>query len=344
MYLKVQYNNSIKNYNLTNEYNKPYIKISNSILPLTTNTTNGIHLNIQANNTTYRPLEYNSMSTSDTYYTSAVNSNGLSSTTALTRSSTYDTQYYTRSSTSSTVYYTRSSTSGTNYLTGSISHQMSCYGEQSMIYTINGGQYYTVTQYVTQSFSITRISGSMTAVSYEAANRNTYTRYSLGLSYTPYPKRTISSTNSAGGSSVTNSRTYDEIVTSWTIQNYEIITRANAQGYPSVATWGFYIPSANTYGVTGSVNQTCSYETVSYSYYTGWDGGWQKTLCTHIYKLDLRTSIVSTTGTQYLTRSSTSATSYLTRSSTYSTVYLTRSSTSGYSGVSSSSSQSSGWL
>ena len=51
-----------------------------------------------------------------------------------------------------------------------------------------------------------------------------------------------------------------------------------------------------------------------------------------------------TTGTSYLTRSSTSATSYLTRSSTSRTEYETRESTSGYSGVSSSSSQSSGWL
>lgn len=65
-------------------------------------------------------------------------------------------------------------------------------------------------------------------------------------------------------------------------------------------------------------------------------------------------AITQTTGTSYLTRSSTSSTVYYTRSSTYdtvyytrsstySTVYHTRSSTSGYSGVSSSSSETSGW-
>ena len=31
MYLKVQYNNSIKNYTLTDNYNKPYIKVNGSI-------------------------------------------------------------------------------------------------------------------------------------------------------------------------------------------------------------------------------------------------------------------------------------------------------------------------
>ena len=51
----------------------------------------------------------------------------------------------------------------------------------------------------------------------------------------------------------------------------------------------------------------------------------------------------STSSTIYYTRSSTYDTIYYTRSSTYSTVYHTRSSTSGYSGVSSSSSETSGW-
>ena len=68
------------------------------------------------------------------------------------------------------------------------------------------------------------------------------------------------------------------------------------------------------------------------------------------YSMQTGTTILSfghatkTTATSYLTRSSTSATSYLTRSSTSRTEYKTRVSTSGYSGVSSSSSQSSGWL
>ena len=67
------------------------------------------------------------------------------------------------------------------------------------------------------------------------------------------------------------------------------------------------------------------------------------------YYMETGTSILSfghatkTTGTSYLTRSSTYDTIYHTRSSTYSTVYHTRSSTSGYSGVSSSSSETSGW-
>ena len=162
MYLKVQYNNSIKQYTLTNNYNKPYIKVSNSILPLTTNTTQGLCIKINHNNTTYRPLEYNSMSTSATYYTSGINSNGLSSTTALTRSSTSQTIYHTCSSTSSTSYLTRSSTSGTSYLTqlSSLPSILMRYESTSINYSnnqsmiVSGSMAYDVTSYQQAGYNV----------------------------------------------------------------------------------------------------------------------------------------------------------------------------------------------
>ena len=150
-----------------------------------------------------------------------------------------------------------------------------------------------------------------------------------------------------GSNTISDSRTYSVSVTNWTVQNYEVVNRANVNGFPSNHVWGdyiFYVGAANSFGVTGVVNQSYSQLTCTYSYYTGWDGGYQRTLATQIHRLDLRSSTISTTGTLYLTRSSTSATSYLTRSSTSRTEYKTRESTSGYSGISSSSSQSSGWL
>ena len=88
MYLKIKDNNQTKQYTLTSSFQKPYMVVkhesTSSVLPLTTNTTSGMHLKVKANNTTYRPMEFTSASGSGTYYTSQVNSDGLSSVTALT--------------------------------------------------------------------------------------------------------------------------------------------------------------------------------------------------------------------------------------------------------------------
>lgn len=127
MDLKVSNSVTTKTYALTNVAPaKPYLNVSNSFLPITTNTTSGLKLKVTKNNNTYRALEYGTVSSSDTFYTSANVSDGLSSTTGLTRASTSGTTYLTRASTSgtnygtrastsNTVYGTRASTSGTNY-------------------------------------------------------------------------------------------------------------------------------------------------------------------------------------------------------------------------------------
>ena len=117
MYLKIKSDTDTKQYTLTDSFAAPYMHVSGSVLPLTTSTIAGLHVEAKLGDQTYRPLEYGSASASATYYTSAVNSAGLSSTTALTRASTSDTSYLTRASTSGTSYGTRSSTSGTTYTT-----------------------------------------------------------------------------------------------------------------------------------------------------------------------------------------------------------------------------------
>lgn len=116
MIYKASNSTATKTYTLTNQQpNKPYLNISGSYLPLTTATKSGLKLKVQSGNNTYRPLEYGSASESNTFYTTAADSVGLSSTTALTRASTSATSYLTRASTSDTKYGTRASTSDTKY-------------------------------------------------------------------------------------------------------------------------------------------------------------------------------------------------------------------------------------
>jgi len=92
MYVKIKNGTKSKQYTLTDNYAKPYIVITNdnksSVLPLTTKTTSGLYMQVKLSGGTYRPLEYGG-STSETYYTTAENSAGLSSTTKLTRQSNY---------------------------------------------------------------------------------------------------------------------------------------------------------------------------------------------------------------------------------------------------------------
>ena len=325
MYLKVQYNNSIKPYTLTDNYNKPYIKVNGSILPLTTNTTNGIHINIYANNTTYRPLEYNSMSTSDTYYTSAIQSNGLSSTTALTRSSTYDTQYYTRSSTSSTVYDT-------------VSNNISIISNVYIAYRNTVGYYYTsrtdniycgnvfftnnptlesIISIYTKTYKTTRRSSTngggivtRTVTLTSSSTMGTNILYTLTINitnsiYSSYSRST--SSNSAG------SRAYNSSTTLSTL----IGTNTSILKWLCTSSDDINTFSQSIYNMIKNLNGSFSAKYYNNNYTLNYSSSEQR----------------STTNTRYLTRSS-----------TYSTVYYTCSSTSGYSGISSSSSQSSGWL
>ena len=66
MGLKIQAEGQVLEYTLTDSYAKPYLKVnSTGVLPLTTNTTNGIRLMVQdtAGNT-YRAMRYVSTSES----------------------------------------------------------------------------------------------------------------------------------------------------------------------------------------------------------------------------------------------------------------------------------------
>ena len=116
MYLKIEKGTKTKSYRLTDSTEKPYIMVQTSksdssgtttkksYLPLTTNSSSGLYMKVEKGTETYRPLEYKSVSGSDTYSSSSEDVGNLSSTTALTRASTSNTIYGTKVSTTKTNY------------------------------------------------------------------------------------------------------------------------------------------------------------------------------------------------------------------------------------------------
>lgn len=105
MYMKIKNGTNTKAYHLTESHEKPYIVVKNKgVLPLTTNTTQGLQMKVKINNVTYRPLEYKTASSENTYSLSKLDSQGLSSTTGLTKISTASIRYGTQYSTTNTRY------------------------------------------------------------------------------------------------------------------------------------------------------------------------------------------------------------------------------------------------
>ena len=266
-----------KSYLVTNNYNKPYIKISNSILPLTTNAPSygGGVIKCNINGNTYRVLEYRSTSSSssDSYYTSAVNSDGLSNTTALTRSST-----------SGESYLTRSSTSGTSYGTTYTNQRYYSWSQEAT------SQYYTYTNYYTK----------VTAISYLPEFTTIQSIWNQGSYYLYFNIQYLNNQKSIyAGRMVTsricrNGATYTDYIDTY---SWKYTTYYNTQ---------IMFISSNTIGPQSLI-------TTSYTEYTYGETRSTNKMSTTFYNL---VNVVVTTGTTYLTRSSTSATQYLTRSST----------------------------
>ncbi len=363
MYLKIQNGQSTKQYTLTDNCAKPYINVGNqSRLPLTTSTTSGLQLKVNVNGIGLcRGMEYQSESASATYLTSAVNSNGLSNTTALTRQSTSSTSYLTRPSTSGESYITRPSTSGTSYLTSAGGKYLSVLSSATAYSYETYLQYYgSGSTYCTYSFSGTLSTFTKSGAYHYYESVYYTTDYELTATLDTLFTRFLSGTSSNGNSSsswsytqginYTYSSTWGEY-TSW---NYSTSVPNTHLYFPGNNAWS-YVPNNGTTSYSGWANG-------------GYNSRWQVTLAGNltsspnsvtfsvfsIYTDEDRWTNVSwlrytyadqavTTGTVPLTKASTYSTSYLTRPSTSQTSYLTRPSTSGYTGVSSSSSSSMGW-
>lgn len=308
-YLAISHGNESKRYLATSAYpTKPYMHVGNDVIPLTTNTTSGLQLKVKIGGQTYRPMEYGSESASASYYTTAEVSEGLSETTALTRVST-----------SGESYLTRESTSGTSYLTS-----VDCYRFR---YTMTDGSH-TLAQ---TSVDHTYISDIPDVTSWETGtatvriqDQGAYSTDTWGVATLyrktngSYPQYSYSYTNEG------YTFAYNPRLTS-TSYSYEVFATLALAYFPlkvTAANPGFIIDK-NTGG-----NMLLNGGTYSMSKLLTNHANWQ------VYggATASQSVIKRTTGTSYLTCESTSETVYLTRESTY-----------GYSGISSSSSESSGW-
>ena len=214
-------------------------------------------------------------------------------------------------STSGTSYLTRSSTSGTSYLTVStVKNVYFSHSQRQNAYSNYWNTYISVIDYA-EPLTV-----------YGSSSRTNLLIVTI--------------------SSLTRSRTIE----TWLYnQLRESATNTWTTAYSYFAMYPF--DERSTWWARTIAGATTSFNTSNYTHresYTRSDYDWSTSGGQYDTFVFSYNTSAKTTGTSYLTRSSTSATSYLTRSSTSRTEYKTRASTSGYSGVSSSSSQSSGWL
>lgn len=368
MNLKVSNSVTTKTYALTNAAPaKPYLNVSNSFLPLTTNTTSGLKLKVTKNNNTYRALEYGTVSSSDTFYTSANVSDGLSSTTGLTRASTSgttyltrastsDTKYGTRASTSNTVYGTRVSTSGTKYGTR-VSTSTTIYQTRA---STSGTTYYTrastsgtiSSTYYTESVAVDYYQHYLVASGYYAlpvSSSGYYGRAIFGNTANFWSNISKSVTQYASftvGNSYTQTATY---VTKYDRNSLYTNDRNHSVSYGHDGSYFILAKTTNqlfpwspigNYGFKSTTNAKSYYSSLSscvqfsagfgaYEWYQKTSRTYSTTQQSTVISVDIWFKPGSTYIAGYLTRASTSGTKYGTRASTSNTVYGTRASTSG---------------
>ena len=309
-YLPITDGIETKRYLATSAYpTKPYLHVGNDVIPLTTNTTNGLQLKVKVGTQTYRLMEYGSESASATYYTSAEVSEGLSEVTALTRESTSGESYLTRESTSGEIY----GTSAEHYLTSFVTLSTHV-GSSSEIYR-SSTQKITITSFKKSTYTATKGDPWV-------GERVTQSISNLYVSY------------------ISDTQHYY-----WTSQQRWFLS----QDYARTITSGIY----GTVDVTNTnYIYVVQYQTVSPNH-TAWYGDpntfntdywtWGHRVWATDYDEDDRPSYQNYTAYTISGKKVTTDTTYLTRESTYATEYFTCESTYGYSGISSSSSESSGW-
>lgn len=279
-----------------------------SVSTLTRSSAYGYYGNIQTTTNTveYRPMEYKSSSYDvDTFYTTSINAGNMSSTTVLTKKSTYDTEYLTRESTyytyynvlvSSIIQYKRSESrtfSSRTGITGITSRSGYSYSTFTSSLIIDKLTYDAVVSYLNQS-RISTVSVTSSYISSYLAGTSCY-------QYTSRSRKTFL-TSTFGVTTKSSTTTYNTYLTSGTVKstiNSQITT--DAIGNATIISYG----TSDLVLTSCYNNGTRSFD---YSY--------------------------SQLGTQSVTRYS-NATSFLTRISTYNTIYSTRESSFGYSGISS---------
>ena len=362
-YIKIKNGSTTKQYTLTNAHAKPYLRVSNSYLPLTEATTAGFQLRVKTGNKTYRAMEYKSSSTSTTYNTTSTSPGAMSNTTALTCESIYS--YETCSSTYGTTDFTYEDTYDTvvdasvdiNQGGGSFIFQtvrrssITVYQENTQSLTASDGQ----TQHwtgaynrveTTQAWNTSPVAfgpgvwgGQETITWINHYYTITSATHNQGL-YSSYWARK---------SEYNGTQTYFSSYTRDEGNPYKVhLAGDRLNSYPDTTRWVFSYWQANetvTYlkgRIDGNMNSIIEF--TQYDLYTTtWrEYGYSRTAShfmsrTYHYSSGKLISRI----TSYLTSVATSGTTDLTRASTSKT--LTRSSTSGYSGVLSSSRSTMAW-
>ncbi len=350
MNLNIKYSTSTKRYFLTSACSKPYLKVNNiSYLPLTTKTTNGMYLKAKVGNQTYRALEYESISTSDTYYTSESASSGMSSTTALTTTDVTRTEAITESVITGYEYLTAVS-SESIALTQSMTNQpyvkwvyKMCtteYDPNEFPQVISTGK----NELVSLTY-ITSIDNIMTNNTYTSTVYNIegvdITCTCSSLEATAYLSSIFTMTNIMEFDGVMESESYTEVVYDGNPGYIPMIVANYTTEFGQVYDPG--VDTALTFSYTGILLDNGSYLQAQniHRYYGNYSLMDDLNEC---YTADLRTSYAQTTGTGYTTSQITTATIPLTSVQTISTKSYTNMITSGYSGVSSSSMSSTSWV
>ena len=123
--------------------NKPYLAVSNSYLPLTTNTSQGVRMKIQSGTNSYRPMVYTSGSLESDYYTTSTDPGYMSSVSTLTRESVSTTTYGTQVTKTGEEYRTQVTKTSESYQTATSSSS-----KESYTYT-TAKSTYTVPEWVT---------------------------------------------------------------------------------------------------------------------------------------------------------------------------------------------------
>lgn len=350
-YVRITWGDKIGLYPLTSSYtDEPYMRVSDSYLPLTTNTSNLIgetQPKIVMNGWTYRPLRLVSSSSSTTFLTTSSTTDHMQEITALTETQTTNTIYHTCSSTSSTEYLTRESTSRVEYGTKVV-------GSQRYIRAIDNFQ----KTYGTQS----QIRFSKTEL-FSMPNSNQFIQLIATESKTSADvfSARLNLRQSNGGEPVCT--VYHTIKTSYAYTNSKSTSKNTTQS----SSWSDTFSTANGQNFYASVLKFKGLgSTVAMSRVTGPYVSWDPFNYTSLTKLIscfnamqnvpgtgyidwliktsytsgsasltimCNTGTVQTTGTTYYTCESTSSTIYHTRSSTSSIEYETGSVTTAYSGI-----------
>ena len=337
MYLNIQDGNTSMQYTLTESYTKPYIKVNNeSVLPLITDTSQGLQLKVQINNQTYRGAVYSSTSESASYLTSSSNKGDMSNTTALTSVKTTSVETLTSVATTSTAVTTATRTSKSTPMTKVVTTST------AVTTATRTSKSTPMTKVVTTSTAVTTATRTSKSTPMTRTTTSSFTdRYFKGIiSYGPASRQfteTYEASFTRDQAPVSHS-TSSLMQHSILLGSTAYMTRSNTVNRTSSKySWTRLLsnlPNSITNKVVGGISYTLSTSLNSNGYLmTGITSGGGTSYYSGCYTLRSTSSngvpypttygVTETTSTSYTTSKYTSSTKPLTAVSTTSTSYTT---------------------